>query len=192
MKKLFVAALLSMFWIVPLGLFAENDAVDKGSLEFGLGTAFNLTLYSGNLEATDFSIGSGGMRLNVGYFITDRLSIGGSAYYWSWKYDGAIESSNEFSIGPEVKYYIYVSRYVLTNLKGLFRFVSWRDPGDTDRSTRIWFGGGGAVTHLLTSNLGIYGGADIVFSPNYKDQGTEVIDSSYTIIDLELGFRVYL
>jgi hypothetical protein len=181
-----------MFCIVPIGLFAENDAVDKGSLEFGLGTVLNLTLYSGNLDATEFNIGSGGMGLSVGYFIIDRLSIGGSAYYWSRKYDGDIDSYNEYSIGPEVKYYIHVSEQVLINLKGLFRIVSWEDPGDIDRSSRIWFGGGGAATYLLTSNLGIYGGADIVFSPNYKNQGIEVIDSSYTFIGAELGFRVYL
>jgi len=192
MKKILIAAFLLMFCIVPIGLFAENEAIDKGSVEFGLGTAFNLTLYSGNLEATEFTFGSGGTWLSVGYFIIDRLSIGGFAYYWSWEYEGATESSNEYRIGPEVKYYIPVSEQVLANLKGLFRFVSWEDPGDIDRSSRNWFGGGGAVTYLLKSNLGIYGGVDIVFSPNWKDEGTEVIDSSFTLIDMELGFRVYL
>ena len=192
MKKILVAITLLMFCIVPIGLFAENEAIDKGSVEFGLGTAFNLSLYSGNLEATEFTFGSGGTWLSVGYFVTDKLSIGGYAYYWSWKYGGATESFNEFRIGPEVKYYIPVSEQVLVNLKGLFRIVSWEDPGDIDRSSRIWFGGGGAVTYLLTGNLGIYGGADIMFSPNYKEEGTEVTDSSYTLIAVEVGFRVFL
>jgi hypothetical protein len=192
MKKILVVAFLLIFCIVPIGLFAENESIDKGSVEFGLGTAFNLSLYSGNLEATEFTIGSGGMLLSVGYFVIDRLSIGGFAYYYNWKYEGATESSNEYRIGPEVKYYIPVSEQVLVNLKGLFRIVSWEDPGDIDRSSRIWFGGGGALTYLMTGNLGIYGGANIVFSPNYSDQGTKVTDSSYTLIDVELGFRVYI
>ena len=192
MKKILVAAFLLMFCIVPIGLFAENDAIDKGSVEFGLGTAFNLSLYSGNLEATELTIGSGGMLLSVGYFIIDRLSIGGSGYFYSLISNATTESSTKVFFGPEVKYYIPVSEQVLVNLKGLFRIVSWEDPGDIDRSSRIWFGGGGAVTYLLTGNLGIYGGADIMFSPNYKDQGTEVTDSSYTLIAVEVGFRVFL
>jgi hypothetical protein len=192
MKKILVAITLLMFCIVPVGLFAEHDAIDKGSVEFGLGTAFDLSLYFGNVEATEFTIGSGGMLLSVGYFVIDKLSIGGAAYFRSLKYKAATESYTEFGFGPEVKYYIPASDQVLANLKGLFQIVSWESPGDIDRSSQIWFGGGGAVTYLMTGNLGIYGGADIVFSPNYSDQGTKVPDSSYTLIAVEVGFRVFL
>ncbi len=192
MKKILVAAFLLMFCIVPIGLFAENEAIDKGSVEFGLGTAFNLSLYSGYVELTEFTFGSGGTMLSVGYFIIDRLSIGGSGYFYSLISNATTESSTKVFFGPEVKYYIPLSEQVLFNLKGLFRILSWKDPGDIDRSSQMWFGGGGAVTYLMTGNLGIYGSADIVFSPNWKDEGTEVVDSSYTLIDLQVGFRVFL
>jgi hypothetical protein len=192
MKKILVAITLLMFCTVPICLFAENDAIDKGSVEFGLGTAFNLSLYFGNVEATEFTIGSGSMLLSVGYFVIDKLSIGGAAYFYSLKYKAATESYTEFGFGPEVKYYIPTSENVLANLKGLFRIVSWEYPGDIDRSSQMWFGGGGGVTYLMTGNLGLYGGADIMFSPDYKYEGTKVTDSSYTAIDIEVGFRVFL
>lgn len=192
MKKILAVTAIVIFCIVPIGLFAEHDAIDKGSFEFGLGTAFNFGIYSGNLEATEFSIGSGGTMLNVGYFIIDKLSIGGAASYYNIKYGGATESYTEFFIGPEVKYYFPITDLLLANLKGLIRFISWEYPGDTDRSSQMWFGGGGAITYLLTDNLGIYGGADILFSPDYIDEGAEVDDSSYVLIDVQVGFTVFI
>ena len=37
MKKYLVVLVLLMFCSIPVSLFAEGDAVDQGSIEFGLG-----------------------------------------------------------------------------------------------------------------------------------------------------------
>ena len=192
MKKILFITGILVICMVPISLFAENEAIDKGSFEFGLGTVFDLRLYKGNFEATEFTIGSGWSRFNFGYFIVNRLSIGGAVSYYSFKYEGDTESSTEFMIGPYIRYYIPISERFLADITGVFQVNSWEDPGDIDRSSRMWFGGGGGITFLVTSNLGLNGGFGIVYSPNYKDQGTEVVDSSYTQIIIGFGFTVYI
>jgi hypothetical protein len=190
-KNLFIAGIL-FICMIPISLFAENEAIDKGSFEFGLGTVFDLTLYKGNYEANEFAIGSGLSRFNFGYFIVNRLSIGGAAYYYSFKYEGDTESTTEFMIGPYFSYYIPITERFLADITGVFQFNSWEYPGDVDRTSRMWFGGGGGITFLVTSNLGLKGGFGILYSPNYKDEGTEVEDTSYTQIIIGLGFTVYI
>ena len=192
MKKILFIAGILVICMVPISLFAENEAIDKGSFEFGLGTVIDIRLYQGNLEATEFTVGSGWSRFNFGYFIVDRLSIGGAASYYSFKYEGATESSTEFMIGPYFSYYIPITERFLAPITGVFQVNSWEDPGDVNRSSRMWFGGVGGITFLVTGNLGLNGSVGIVYSPNYKDQGTEVEDSSYTQVIIGLGFTVYI
>ena len=192
MKKILFITGILFICMVPISLFAENEAIDKGSFEFGVGTVFDLTLYKGNIEATEFTIGSGWSRFNFGYFIVNRLAIGGAASYYSFKWEGATESSTEFMIGPYFSYYIPITERFLADITGVFQFNSWEDAGDVDRSSRMWFGGSGGLTFLLTGNLGLKGGFGIVYSPNYKDEGIEVEDSSYTQVIIGLGFTVYI
>jgi len=195
---LFVTGVL-LICIVPMSLLAENEAIDRGSFEFGLGTVFNLTLYSGNIEANELTlgtsaptIGSGIPVFNVGYFIANRFAVGGTFSFYKLKFEGATESYNEFLFGPYLTYYIPVTERFLANLSGNFYIISWEYPGDIDRSSQIWFGGNGGATYLITNNLGIKGGFGFLYSPNYKDQGIEVADTSYTTIAISLGFTVYI
>ena len=193
MKKILVLiGVLVFLCTVTLNSFAENDATDKGSVEFGLGPIFALRLYRGNLEATEFTIGSGFTRFNFGYFIADNFSIGGSAYFTSVKFEGATESSTEFGFGPAFSLYVPITDRFLFYVSGLFQFVSWEFPGDIDRSSEMAFGGGIGITYLITNNLGVGSGFGIVYSPNSKDEGVEVPDSSYTEIVFGLGFSVYI
>ena len=120
----------------------------------------------------------------------DRLSIGGGVYYYSWKWSGATESSTEFGFGPYIRYYIPITEKALVDITGLFQYYSWKNPGDTDNSSQILFGGSGGITYLITTNLGVGGSFGIVYSPDYKDQGTKVTASSYTQIIIGLGFTV--
>jgi hypothetical protein len=52
MKNILISAGILSIFMIPISLFAENDAIDKGSFEFGLGTVFDLKVYKGNIEAT--------------------------------------------------------------------------------------------------------------------------------------------
>jgi len=192
MKKILFITGILVICMVPISLFAENEAIDKGSFEFGVGTVFDLRLYKGNAEASEFTIGSGTSRFNFGYFIADRFVLGGSVYYYTFKWEGATESTTEFGVGPYVSYYIPITEKFLANITGGLQFFSWEDPGDVDRSSQILFGGGGGLIYLITNNLGFGGSFGIVYSPNYKDQGIEVLDSSYTQIIIALGFTVYI
>jgi hypothetical protein len=179
--------------MVPLNLSAENTATDRGSIEFGLGPILSLQLYKGNMEANAFVIGSGPTRFNFGYFIANNFSIGGYAYFYSLKYEGDTESSTEFGIGPAFSLYIPMTTdRVLVNISGSFELVSWELAGDIDRSRQMAFGGSGGITYLITNNLGIFGGLGIWYSPDYKSEGVEIPDSSYTQIMAGLGFSVYI
>jgi hypothetical protein len=177
---------------VPLSLYAEHEATDQGSVEFGLGPIFSLYLYKGNLEATEFIIGSGTTRFNVNYFIVNNFSIGGYAYFYSHKYEGYTESYTEFGIGPSLDFYIPISKEFLFAISASFGFFSWEAPGDVDRSSMMAFSGGGNIVYLITHNLGISCGLGIGYYPNYTSEGEEVIDSSYTEIFVGVGFSVYL
>ena len=77
MKKITAALIFILFCVVPLSLWAQNSAIDKGSFEFGLGNALGFSLYTGarfdgDLRTTNITIGSGETRLNAGYFIFDN------------------------------------------------------------------------------------------------------------------------
>jgi len=192
MKKFFIVIGVFVLCIVPSNLFAENEATDQGSFEFGLGPILGIQLYKGNLEATEFTVGSGLTRFNFGYFIANNLSIGGYLYFNSIKYEGDTESSTEFGIGPALSFYVPMTDRFLFNLYGSYELISWELPGDIDRSSVMAFGGGGAITYLITNNLGIFGGFGISYSPNYKIEGIEVADTSYTQIIVGLGFTVYI
>jgi hypothetical protein len=98
MKKVFIVIGVLALCFAPLSLFADNEATDQGSLEFGLGPILSVYLYKGNLEGTTLIIGSGSTRFNFGYFITDNFSIGGFVYFASVKYEGYTESATEFGV----------------------------------------------------------------------------------------------
>ena len=176
----------------PVSLFAENEAVDKGSFEIGLDSILDVSLATGNLEASELTIGSYWTKVNFGYFIIDKLSIGGAVSFWRYKYKGDTEEYTEFFFGPYIRYYIPISERILANLGALFLFSSFKGPGDTDRSSQMAFGGRFALTYLLTNNLGLVGGVTFAYSPDYKDEGIKISDTSYTVIDFGLGFTVYL
>jgi hypothetical protein len=192
MKKVFIVIGVLALCFAPLSLFADNEATDQGSLEFGLGPILSVYLYKGNLEGTTLIIGSGSTRFNFGYFITDNFSIGGFVYFASVKYEGYTESATEFGVGPTLTFYVPITDRFLFGIIGSFGFVSWEDPGDVDRSRMMEFGGGGNITYLITDNLGISGGLGILFYPNYIIEGIEALDTSFTEIFVGLGFSVYI
>jgi hypothetical protein len=177
---------------VPLSLAAENEVIDKGGFEFGLGTVFDLTLYRGNVEGAELTFGSGLSRFNFGYFVGNRISIGGTLYYNSWKRSGATEASRELGIGPYVRYYIPINEKTLFDITGIFQMYVWKDAGDTARSYQIFFGGTGGLTYLITNNLGFGGSIGFVVSPSYTDEGETIPDSDYVQIIFALGFTVYI
>jgi len=192
MKKTFLVTTILILCFVPLVFCAGNDAIDNWSIEFGLGSVCKWEWSSGNFEAKGLILGSGPTLLNVGLFIFNGLSIGGAASYITVKDEGATESYEEFFFGPIVRFYIPISDKYLANIEGIFQFDSWEFPGDTDKSSLMRYGGGGGITYLITNNLGMYGSVHLFFIPDYKDQGIEVPDSNFTLIDAEIGFRVFL
>jgi hypothetical protein len=193
MKKILISAGVLLICMTPISLFAVNDAIDKGSFEFGMGSVFGLNVYKGNIEATGLTIGSGLTRFNVGYFIIDRLSIGGSAYYYNFSDNQGIgDSFNEFLIGPIVSYYMGITERLLFNVSVVYQDHSVKFELDDERSNQKRFGGSGALTFLLTTNLGLKGSVGIIYTPNYKDEGKEVEDTSFTQIFTSLGFTVFI
>jgi hypothetical protein len=193
MKKILILTGILLIFIIPISLFAENESIDKGSFEFGIGTFFNLTVYKGNLEASDFTIGSGLSRFNVGYFVINRLSIGGAAYYYELSPNaGDYEPFNEWMIGPIIKYYHPITERVLVDISVEFQYNSWLNFGDEDRTSRMFFGGGSALTFLITNTLGLKGGVGVIYSPNYSNPEGQVENTSYTQIVLSFGFTAFI
>jgi hypothetical protein len=56
MKEILFIIVVLVVCMVPLSLIAEIEAINKGSFEFGLGTTSDLTLYEGNVEATELTL----------------------------------------------------------------------------------------------------------------------------------------
>lgn len=197
MKKLLSVIMFLVFCAFPLSLFADGKTIPKGTMEFGLGPVFGITLWTGSkyqndLRETDFLIGSGVTRFNTGYFIINGLSVGGTISYSSNKVKGAADPTTVFSFGPVVKYYFPIKNRFLVAAKGLFEIKSTKIPGAADATNQLSFGGGGAATYMLNKNIGVYGGLDILFFLDEKISGTATPNTSHTKIDLNAGVTIFL
>ena len=197
MKKHLSVIMFLVFCAFPLSLFADGKTIPKGTMEFGLGPVFGITLWTGSkyqndFRETDFLIGSGTTRFNTGYFIINGLSVGGTISYSSNKVKGAADPTTVFSFGPVVKYYFPIKNRFLVAAKGLFEIKSTKTPGAADAANQLSFGGGGAATYMLNKNIGVYGGLDILFFLDEKISGTATPNTSYTKIDLNAGVTIFL
>jgi hypothetical protein len=197
MKKIIVASIFILFCVVPLSLCAQNSAIDKGSFEFGLGNALGFSLYTGaqyegDNRITEITIGSGETRLNAGYFIFDKISVGGTTYLSRTKLKGDDDPWTVFVIGPVAKYYYPFREKILFNGKGLIELSVSKAPTATDASTQIAFGVGGAATYLFKEIYGIYGGLDLKFAFNQRSGGNTVDDTGYVLIILGIGLNLYI
>ena len=194
MKRIMIVVAAAMFCLLPFGLFAQ-DAIDKGSLEFGLGSIVGVTFWGGDLydpKETDFHIGSDTITVNFGYFLMDSLSLGGSLGFNSNKVEDADEASTNFFIAPVVKYYFPVNEKFLVNAKALFGFSSVKLAGFDDATSQLFFGGGAAGTYLLTPNLGGFIGVDFTYGLDSRSGGDKIDDTNSTQLDIGLGLTVYI
>jgi hypothetical protein len=121
-----------------------------------------------------------------------RLSIGGAAYYYNNSDNTSDYTYNEFLIGPYIRYYLPLSERLLFDISGVFQYYGWKSTGDAGRSNRMFFGGSGALTILLTNNLGLKGGIGALYSPNYSDPDGQVENTSYTQIVISIGFTAFI
>jgi hypothetical protein len=176
--------------VVPAAFAAENEAVDKGSVLFDIGTAFVFSHFFNDPTETDIYLGGGG-NLNVSYFVIDRFAVGGTVYFANLKWEGAPEARMMFMASPEVRYYFPLSDKTLWNLVGGVFYSSSRDPGD-DPFTRLGFQGGGAFTYLLKTYFGLYVDARFVLALDGKKGGSTVADTGFTKLWVGLGFVTFL
>ena len=121
MKLIIATMVVCMLCLSTACLWADNEAVDRGSIEFGLGTIFNLVMTFGNFQGTEFTVGSGWTRFNIGYFIGDRFFVGGAvSYYWQ-RDQGDTDAYTDLYFGPVVKYYLVASKRILCDFKASIR-----------------------------------------------------------------------
>lgn len=197
MKKILAVIMFLMLCAFPVSLFADGKTIPKGTMEFGLGPVFGITLwtgsaYEGDARTTGFLLGSGATKLNASYFIMNGLSVGGSISYSRTKVKVNDDPRTVFSLGPVVKYYFPIKNRFLVAGKGLFEISSIKQPAATDATNQLSFGVGGASTYLLNKNIGVYGGLDILFFLDEKSAGASIPDTSYTKIDLNAGVTIFL
>jgi hypothetical protein len=194
MNKFFIISLLVIFCFTPLVITAEHSAIDKGSLEFGIGNVAELNIYRGDNIITGTMYGIGlTPDLTVGYFIIDRLSLGLTFGFWGDKDETMNEADTELNFSPFVKYYYPLSDKFLVNAKGFFGVYRFKDSTDPDNPfVRARFGFGIAGTYMLLPKLGGSIGVDFTYYSNYKVGGNKVDDTSFYIFDLLLGLTVYL
>lgn len=193
MKKILVVTMFFIFCFAPLAVMAEHSAVDKGSIELGVGNIIDIRLERGdNYEkATLFGLGTT-PDLTAGYFIINGLMVGTTIGVTSYKAESWTEPYTFFSIQPVVKYYFPVSEKFLFNGKVIFGLYREKLSGDPDTYTQMHFGGGAAGTYMLLPSLGASFGADFIYFADWKYGGTTIDDTSYYVIDILLGLSVYL
>lgn len=192
MKKVFIVIGILALCFVPLSLYAEHEATDQGSFEFGLGPILSVSGYMGNIEGATLIVGSGPTRFNVGYFIANNFSIGGYAYYAMVNYEGYTSPAFEFGVGPFLTYYVPITDRFLFGITGNFGYVWWEDSEDENGSSMMEYGGGGSVTFLITDILGVSCSAGVLYYPDVIDEGVEVLDSHFMEIFVGVGFSVYI
>ena len=194
MRKLIVVSLFFVFCFVPLMVMAEHSAIDKGSIELGVGNVAELSFYRGDniLNGYWFTVGWP-PGVTFGYFVIDRLMLGATLTVFSDKYETMTEADTELDVMPIVKYYYPISEKFLINAKGYFGLYRYKDSSDPDNPfTRVRFGGGGAGTYMLIPQLGASIGMDFTYYSDYKVGGTKADDTSYVILGIILGLVVYL
>lgn len=91
MKKVFLGALIALSAIT-------QAQTTKGTWLLGGGAGFSST------STGDVKESSVALSPNLGYFVMDNLSVGGSAMVSSVKPDGG-DATTTFAIGPSVRYY---------------------------------------------------------------------------------------
>lgn len=194
MKKLIVVSLFMVFCFAPLVVMAEHSAIDKGSIEFGVGNVAELSFYRGDNITKGYEYGIGlTPDLTVGYFVIDRLMLGLSFGLFGDKDETMDEADIDLNIMPLVKYYYPISDKFLINAKGFIGWNRYKDSTDPDNPyTRARFGGGIAGTYMLLPQLGGSIGADFTYYSNYKYGGTKVDDTSWYLLGFLLGLTVYL
>jgi len=195
MKKLVIVFTLMAFCIVPAAVFAANDATDKGSVVFDLGSVLGVSFYTGDIERTDISLGTEfdgfGFQpsMNVSYFLIDNLSLGGTIAFVSIKPKG-FSAETWLRFGPEVNYYLPLKDDMLVDVKGYISFNSYKVPG-VDALTQLAFGGGGAIMYMVKPAVGLYGGVDLTLGLDARIGGTNV-GGSYFGIGIGGGFKIFI
>ncbi len=192
MKKILLTLVLLWLVLFPVSVVAQQNPIDAGSFEFGIGNIANLWLQKGDNydEATDISIGSTPV-LTFGYFVSDGIMLGASIYYESYKSESMTDPDTDFLLQPQLKYYIPVSSQTLANLRILAGYSSSTYDGDSETYTRTRFGLGGGLTYLLLPGLGAVIHADYIYFPNRAVSGTTIDNSSYNIIEIGVGLSAY-
>jgi hypothetical protein len=194
MRKLIVISLFVVFCFTPLAVLAEHNAVDKGSLELGVGNIAVFTFYVGyNYEqASVFGLGLT-PNLTIGYFVIDRLMMGASLGYYRYKSESMDEAYTEFDIMPLVKYYFPVSEKFLINLKVFFGVYREKDMDFPDNYwSYLSFGGGVAATYMIIPQLGCNIGLDSRYFSNWRYDGEPLDETSDLGFQFVLGLNVYL
>ena len=194
MKKILVVTMFLIFCFAPLSVMAQHSAVDKGSVELGVGNIIDITLFRGSdTWEDDTSIYIGDTPdLTAGYFVINGLMVGTTIWFVNYKSESMTEASTMFSVQPVVKYYFPISEKFLINLKGFFGWSRTKIANNPDTYTQIRFGAGVAGTYMLLPSLGASIGADFTVFLDEKYGGTTIDDTSYNLIQILLGLSVYL
>ena len=194
MRKLIVISLFVVFCFTPLAVLAEHNAVDRGSLELGVGNIAVFTYYVGYNYEQESVFGLGlTPNLTIGYFAIDRLMLGASLGYYRYKSESMVEAYTDFDIMPLVKYYFPVSEKFLINVKVFFGLYSEKDMTYPDnRWKRPRFGGGVAATYMIIPQLGCNIGVDSFYLSNWRYDGVTSEETNNLGFQLVLGLNVYL
>ncbi len=197
MKKYVVIGTLILFCIAPCSLQAKNDAIDKGSILFKIGSLFDISYYfggyfEGEYETTDIVVGSGAVNLNAQYFVADGISVGGSGYYVSSKMKGNSDPSTKIMLGPVISYYHAIIDTILLNGSVYFYYVEI-NPYYTDVETsQFSLGVSAGVTYLLNDNLGFSGEVTYFLATDATSRGETIADSGYNMLSFSIGLSVFL
>jgi len=196
MRKIFFVGVIVLFCIAPISVFAaENKAIDKGSIEFGLGNVFSFSRYGGaayDPAHTKIAVGNFFYGINGGYFIIDRLSVGASIFFYRDKEKDAAEAETRFSVGPVVKYYYPLAQKILVNGAGKVSYESRKVPPATDPLNQLAITVGVAATYLLKPYLGAYAGINFILALQGRQGGSSVSDTGYNVIDVGIGLTFFM
>ena len=197
MKKYLVIGTIILFCVAPHCLQAKNDAIDKGSILFKIGSLFDISYYfggyfEGEYETTDIVVGSGAVNLNAQYFVADGISVGGSGYYVSSKMKGNSDPSTKIMLGPVISYYHAIIDTILLNGSVYFYYVEI-NPYYTDVETsQFSLGVSAGVTYLLNDNLGFSGEVTYFLATDATSRGETIADSGYNMLSFSIGLSVFL
>jgi hypothetical protein len=184
---------------LPLSAFAQNDPVDSGSFEFGLGTVFDFTYFVlGKFEdniSSRTSLGSDMFRFNFGYFVIDRLSVGGAFGFLAEKSEQDDDAALSFQLGPLVRYYFPIAERFLFNVEGILNYTWAKEVvGGTrdDALTQLEVGAGVATTFLINSNFGLGAGFDLTHFFNERRDGDAIDNTNFFAAEFGIFFRVFI